>query len=106
MHDGGTLLLAWFAGLLLGLFFYGGLLWTVRKGVSSQRPALWFVGSMFLRVSLVVVGFYWIGQGHWERLLICLLGFIIARLTVTRLAGPPIQLGHLPTKEARHASKS
>ena len=30
------------AGLLLGAIFFGGLWFTVRKGVSSQRPALWF----------------------------------------------------------------
>jgi F1F0 ATPase subunit 2 len=32
----------WCAGLLLGAIFFGGLWWTVRKGVSSKRPALWF----------------------------------------------------------------
>ena len=33
------------AGLLLGAFFFGGLWWTVIKGASSQRPALWFFGN-------------------------------------------------------------
>ena len=46
--------LAVVAGLLLGAVFFGGLWWTVRKGVSSQRQALWFLGSFVLR-SLVVV---------------------------------------------------
>ena len=36
------------AGLLLGVFFFGGLWWTVIRGVSSPRPALWFFGSMML----------------------------------------------------------
>ena len=39
------------AGLLLGAFFFGGLWWTVIKGVSSPRPALWFFTSMLLRMS-------------------------------------------------------
>ena len=72
------------AGILLGLFFYGGLWWTVQKGVLSKRPALWFFGSLILRMSLALSGFYWIGHGHWDRLLVCLAGFLIARFAVKR----------------------
>jgi len=73
------------AGLLLGAFFFGGLWWTVRKGVSSQRPALWFFGSLLLRMSITLAGFYFVGHENWERWLTCLLGFVLARLVVTRL---------------------
>ena len=45
------------AGLLLGAIFFGGLWWTVRKGVSSKRPALWFFGSMLLRMSIALAAF-------------------------------------------------
>ncbi len=50
------------AGLLLGAFFFGGLWWTVTRGVSSQRPALWFFASMLLRMSLTLAGFYFVGR--------------------------------------------
>lgn len=73
------------AGVLLGLFFFGGLWWTVRKGLSSNRPALWFFGSTLLRTLIVVGGFYLVGHGHWQRVVLCLLGFFLARLVVTRL---------------------
>ena len=46
------------AGLLLGALFFGGLWWTVIKGVRSQRPALWFFGSLILRLSITLEGFY------------------------------------------------
>ena len=49
------------AGLLLGAIFFGGLWWTVSKGVSSERPALWFFGSMLLRMSIALAGFYFVG---------------------------------------------
>jgi F1F0 ATPase subunit 2 len=62
--------------------FFGGLWWTVRKGVSSPRPALWFLGSLLLRTGIVLAGFYFVGRRSWERLLACLLGFVIARLVV------------------------
>jgi len=79
------LLMALVAGLLLGAMFFGGLWWTVQKGVSSKRPALWFVGSLLVRTSIAPAGFYFIARGHWQRLIVCLIGFVVARLIVTRL---------------------
>ena len=73
------------AGVLLGAMFFGGLWWTVRKGVSSKQPALWFFGSLLLRMGIALSGFYFASGGHWERMLLCLLGFVLARLIVTRL---------------------
>ena len=63
------LALALAAGLLLGAFFFGGLWWTVRKGMSAKRPALWFFGSLLLRMSIALAGFYFVSDGHWDRLL-------------------------------------
>ena len=103
MNETLTLTLSLAAGLLLGAIFFGGLLWTVRKGVSSKQPALWFFGSMVVRMSIVLSGFYFIGRGHWERLLVCLLGFILARLIVTRLARPQVEHQTSPAMETGHA---
>jgi len=92
------------AGALLGALFFGGLWWTVRKGVSSPRPALWFFGSSLLRMTIALAGFYLVAGGQWERLLACLLGFVVARLVVARLTPPPAQDQDGPTREASHAS--
>ena len=70
------------AGLLLGAFFFGGLWWTVMKGVSSQRPALWFFGSMLLRMNVTLAGFYFVARDSWQLWLPCLLGFVLARVVV------------------------
>ena len=88
------------AGALLGAMFFGGLWWTVQKGVSSKRSALWFFGSLLLRTSIALTGFYFMARGHWERLLVCLFGFVIARLIVTRLT----RAAEKPTYLAREAS--
>lgn len=95
--------LAGVAGLIMGAIFFGGLWWTVRKGVSSKRPALWFVGSFLLRTGVVVAGFYVVSGGHWQRLLACLFGFAAARFIVTWLTPPPITAPNAQTAEARHA---
>jgi F1F0 ATPase subunit 2 len=103
MNETLTLVLAWAAGGLLGALFFGGLWWTVRRGVSSPRPALWFFGSLLLRMSLVLAGFYFVGRGHWERLAACLLGFILARFIVMRLTRTPVENDDSRPKEASHA---
>jgi F1F0 ATPase subunit 2 len=73
------------AGVLLGAFFFGGLWWTVRRGVTAKIPALWFVGSSVVRTGVVLAVFYRVGRGDWKRSLVCLLGFVIARFIVLRL---------------------
>lgn len=98
-----TLALALAAGVGLGTVFFGGLWWTVRKGVSSKSPALWFLGSLLLRAGIVIAGFYFVSAGHWHRLLLCLMGFAIAHMVVTGLSGPPLDPDDSPGKEARHA---
>jgi F1F0 ATPase subunit 2 len=98
-----TLALALVAGLLLGAIFFGGLWWTVRKGVSSKQPAFWFLGSLLLRMSIALAGFYFVSGRHWERLLLCLLGFVMARLVVTWLTRPSGENQNRPASEASHA---
>jgi F1F0 ATPase subunit 2 len=84
MSDLLPLSVALLAGATLGSLFFGGLWWTVQKGLASDHPALWFFGSTLLRTGLVLVGFYFISSGDWRKLLVCLLGFFIARIFVTR----------------------
>jgi F1F0 ATPase subunit 2 len=79
-----ALALAFFAGALLGTFFFGGLWWTIQKGVVSARPALWFLGSLLLRNGVILAGFYFVARGHWSSLVACLVGFLIARAVVVR----------------------
>ena len=103
MNETLTLVLAWVAGGLLGALFFGGLWWTVRRGVSSPRPALWFFGSLVLRMSIVLAGFYFVGGGQWKRLAACLLGFVIARFIAMWLTRTPVENHNTRAKEASHA---
>lgn len=76
------------AGTGIGAIFFGGLWWTIRKGVTARRPWLWFTVSLLLRLSIVIGGFYFISGGAWKPLLACLLGFLIARQMMIRLTRP------------------
>jgi F1F0 ATPase subunit 2 len=79
------LFLAWTAGGLLGAFFFAGLLWTTGKGLSSKQPALWFLGSGLLRMSIAMTGFYFVSGCQFDRLVSCLLGFHMAGCAVAWL---------------------
>jgi F1F0 ATPase subunit 2 len=103
MNDALTLILACVTGAALGVIFFGGLWWTVRKGVSSNQPALWFIGSLLVRMTVVLLGFLLIGRGHWQRLLACLAGFIVARLFVTWKTRPLSLIQPRRTQGATHA---
>ena len=100
MNEPLILLLAGVAGLVLGAIFFGGLWWTVRKGVSFKHSAIWFLGSLLLRMGIILAGFYVVSDGYWDRLLACLFGFIIMRFIVTQLMGAPVDQHNSSPREA------
>jgi F1F0 ATPase subunit 2 len=87
MHETLTLALAFGAGILLGAVFFGGLWWTVRTVMSSDRPAAWALGSLVLRTAIALVGFYLVSRGDRWRLLACLAGFVVGRVVVIWVSG-------------------
>ena len=91
------------AGVLLGAIFFGGLWWTVKRGLASPYPVLWFFPSLLLRMSIAMAGFYLIGREHWEHWLLCALGFALARLGVRWLTGAATKAAGPCLAEARHA---
>ncbi|MEO8279622.1 MAG: ATP synthase subunit I [Ideonella sp.] len=88
------------AGFALGVLFYGGLWWTVRHAGDLRRPALTLLGSALLRMASALGGFYWVAGAEWSRWLLCLLGFLLARLTVTWATRLP---STAKSAEIRHA---
>lgn len=85
MTDIISLIPALVTGILLGGCFFGGLWWTVQKALVSSSPAALFLISSFMRTAIVLVGFYFVSDGHWQRLLACLFGFVLARPIVIRI---------------------
>lgn len=85
MSETQLLILACIVGNFLGAIFFGGLWFTIRRGINSPRPVIWFMSSLLLRMGITLAGFYFISDGQWQRLLACLSGFIMARMIITRL---------------------
>ena len=66
------------------VFFFGGLFWTVKKGLQSQRPALWFLVSFIIRMGGVFLGFYLISEKGAFVILVSFVGFILMRNILKR----------------------
>lgn len=72
------------AGLLLALFFYGGLWLTVRELPHSRHPAWLVLGSFLIRSALVIYILLLLTQQRWDYMLACMLGFIAGRPIVSK----------------------
>lgn len=84
-------------GMVMGLIFFGGLWWTLKKDMLQRQPVWGFALSFFLRTTLALLGFYWLVPTHWGHLLVSLLGFFLVRLFF---------IYGIPATEVSHESKS
>ncbi len=77
------------AGLVLGAVFFGGLWWTVRRGLTGAAPAVWFGLSALTRMAVVVCGLYCFARLGLPSLIACLCGLLVARSAVRHLTRVP-----------------
>ena len=82
------LITAFVAGMGLGTFYFGGLWLTVKRLPKVRRPALLSMCSFFGRLGIILFGFYLIMDGHWERMMVCMIGFLLMRGILIRVWGP------------------
>ncbi len=81
-----VLILAFIAGIALGVWFYGGLWITVRRIVTTAHPMALVLGSFIARSAITLAGFVLVANGSWQNAAACLVGFVVARVLVGRLA--------------------
>lgn len=89
MIEFSTILIGLLGGLFVGIIFFSGLHWTVQRMGQVNQPVLFFLTSFLLRTAIVLVGFYLISAGSWQRLLMMMLGFFIARIILVRVLPAP-----------------
>jgi F1F0 ATPase subunit 2 len=88
------LLFVW--GIFLGVVFFGGLWLTVKKCLNTELPGLFFAASLFIRLGIVLSGFYLSienfgivpgrqPQGNpLHNIILTFAGFFIARAVILR----------------------
>lgn len=69
-------------GFAMGCLFFVSLWWTIQRMKATQSFAVLFVLSFVLRMALVLVGFYLLAGGYWQRLIVALIGFTVARFVI------------------------
>lgn len=85
MNETMAFLISGIAGALLGLVFFWGLWRTVHHLGELRHPALWLLGSMFIRFAVVLAGFLLLARyGGWQHLLVAVAGFTLIRLVMVR----------------------
>jgi F1F0 ATPase subunit 2 len=73
------LLLAFVGGVAIGIFYFGGLWWTVERLPRAQKPALLATVSFLGRTFVSIFAFFLMMAGSWQRLLVSVLGFLVVR---------------------------
>jgi len=68
------------AGLILGLLYFGGLLWTVKRLGKSKHPFVFYLTSFAARLSLVAACVLFVLQVGSMHLLVSIAGFFLARI--------------------------
>lgn len=79
---------AFVPGIVLGIFYFGSLWITVRQLPTTVYPVRLFIGSWLGRLVITLLGFYLVMNGQWQRVLVCLAGFVIARMLLIRYWRP------------------
>ena len=79
-----TLTLMALIGAVLGAVYLAALWINVQQITRARRPGVVLAIGAAARITFLLGAFYLVTGGDWQRLVACLLGFLLARLIVTR----------------------
>ena len=72
------------AEAIIGAAYFVSMRWTVDRLVRARQPMIWLLGGAGVRIALVLPLFYIVMAGQWQRMLVCLAGFVAVRAFATR----------------------
>lgn len=100
MSEPAQLAMGFLSGLLMGLFFFGGLWLSVRRLPDSPNPLLVVFVSFLLRLAVLVLCFYALARsGGWIAVLGAVPGLLLMRMTLVWRFGHKGVERPLPEKE-------
>ena len=82
------LVLAIVSGVVLGVFYFGGLWLTVNRSVKSKRPHLWSFGSFVVRAAVFAGVVVLLARIHPILVIACFVPFVITRVIMLGWLGP------------------
>ena len=75
-------------GVILGIFYFGGLWITLQHIWRTDRPKIWLGVSYLVRLLLTLTGFWLVLQKDLGAFLVAFLAFILIRIILTRALAP------------------
>lgn len=81
------MIIAFLGGILLGIFFFGGLYFTVERIQQVKHPVLFMVLSLLIRLAILLLGFYLLMDSRYQNLLAALAGVLLSRFFLIRKFG-------------------
>ncbi|MFZ1038100.1 MAG: ATP synthase subunit I [Smithella sp.] len=82
------LILMFMAGLALGALYFISLWETVRRLERTGGGAHLLAISFVVRLAIILIVFFFLMHGHWERLAAAMVGFVVIRKILTYHLGP------------------
>jgi F1F0 ATPase subunit 2 len=82
------LILMFMAGLALGALYFISLWETVRRLERTEGGARLLAISFVVRLAIILTVFFFLMNGHWERLAAAMIGFVVIRKILTYHLGP------------------
>jgi F1F0 ATPase subunit 2 len=82
------LILMFMAGLALGALYFISLWETVRRLERTGGGARLLAISFVVRLAIILTAFFFLMNGHWERLAAAMIGFVVIRKILTYHLGP------------------
>lgn len=82
------LILMFIAGLALGAFYFISLWQTVRRLTRTDNRSRLLMTSFVVRLAIILTAFFFLMNGHWERLAAAMIGFVAMRKILTYHLGP------------------
>jgi F1F0 ATPase subunit 2 len=77
------LILMFMAGLALGALYFISLWETVRRLERTGGGARLLAISFVVRLAIILTAFFFLMNGHWERLAAAMIGFVVIRKILT-----------------------
>lgn len=81
------LIIVFVAGVALGGFYFGSLWWVVQQAAIARRPEFLLLASFVVRTVITLTGLFVVMGGRWERIMACMIGFLLARTVLVQILG-------------------
>lgn len=78
----GDAVLGLIAGFAIGVFFFGGLAWTVGRLARSRWPALLFMTSLALRATVSIAVLTLLARTGWVAFAAGVTAFVVVRVAI------------------------